>query len=97
MNIDDIIGYFTYRSFQNQPVGSPNDILWGEGELVLFITDEGDVIGTLAFPAESGAEQKDFMETVGYMIEAFMAWYSNNVYEKALMLNRIAGPYMWVA
>jgi hypothetical protein len=65
MNIDDIIGYFTYRSFQNQPVGSPNDILWGEGELVLFITDEGDVIGTLAFPAESGAEQKDFMDLSG--------------------------------
>jgi Ni/Fe-hydrogenase subunit HybB-like protein len=31
----------------------------------------------------------------GYGIEAFMAWYSNNVYEKALMLNRIQGPYMW--
>ena len=31
----------------------------------------------------------------GYGIEAFMAWYSNNPYERALMLNRIKGPYMY--
>jgi Ni/Fe-hydrogenase subunit HybB-like protein len=31
----------------------------------------------------------------GYGVEAFMAWYSNNPYERALMLNRIGGPY-WV-
>ena len=31
----------------------------------------------------------------GYGIEAFMAWYSGNPYEKAVMLNRIHGPYMW--
>src|SRR5262249_54786660 len=29
----------------------------------------------------------------GYAIEAFMAWYSNNTYEKFLMLNRFGGPY----
>jgi molybdopterin-containing oxidoreductase family membrane subunit len=29
----------------------------------------------------------------GYGVEAFMAWYSNNVYEKAVMLNRAGGPY----
>jgi molybdopterin-containing oxidoreductase family membrane subunit len=29
----------------------------------------------------------------GYGIEAFMAWYSNNVYEKAVMINRLGGPY----
>lgn len=28
----------------------------------------------------------------GYGIEAFMAWYSNNPYERALMINRVAGP-----
>ncbi|MFO0878862.1 MAG: NrfD/PsrC family molybdoenzyme membrane anchor subunit [Gemmataceae bacterium] len=31
----------------------------------------------------------------GYGVEAFMAWYSNNTYEKALMMNRLQGPY-WV-
>jgi molybdopterin-containing oxidoreductase family membrane subunit len=29
----------------------------------------------------------------GYMIEAFMAWYSNNTYEKYEQLNRMFGPY----
>src|SRR5207302_4136969 len=31
----------------------------------------------------------------GYGIEAFMAFYSNNPYEKAVMINRLQGPYMW--
>jgi molybdopterin-containing oxidoreductase family membrane subunit len=29
----------------------------------------------------------------GYAIEAFMAWYSNNTFEKFVMLNRFGGPY----
>jgi molybdopterin-containing oxidoreductase family membrane subunit len=29
----------------------------------------------------------------GYGMEAFMAWYSNNPYERALMVNRMGGPY----
>jgi molybdopterin-containing oxidoreductase family membrane subunit len=29
----------------------------------------------------------------GYGIEAFMAWYSNNPYERYVMLNRAGGPY----
>jgi Ni/Fe-hydrogenase subunit HybB-like protein len=33
------------------------------------------------------------MVAYGYGIEAFMAWYSGNVYEKALLMNRLAGPY----
>ncbi|MFO0927772.1 MAG: NrfD/PsrC family molybdoenzyme membrane anchor subunit [Gemmataceae bacterium] len=33
----------------------------------------------------------------GYGVEAFMAWYSNNPYERALLLNRVGGPtwYMY--
>lgn len=27
MSLDEAIGYYTYRSFLNQPVGTPNDIL----------------------------------------------------------------------
>ncbi len=29
----------------------------------------------------------------GYMIEAFMAWYSAGVYERFMMVNRMTGPY----
>ena len=65
MSIDDIAGYFTYRSFRNQPVGEPNDILFGEGELLLFITDDGGVTGTLAFPADAGAASKEIMDLTG--------------------------------
>jgi len=65
MSIDETIGYYTYRSFLNRPVGAPNDILWGEGELFLLISDEGNVTGTLAFPAEAGGAQKDFMDLTG--------------------------------
>jgi molybdopterin-containing oxidoreductase family membrane subunit len=32
----------------------------------------------------------------GYMMEAFMAWYSANPYEGYMMLNRFSGPYAWV-
>jgi molybdopterin-containing oxidoreductase family membrane subunit len=31
----------------------------------------------------------------GYSIEAFMAWYSGNTYERAMMWNRMTGPYWW--
>ena len=31
----------------------------------------------------------------GYLMEAFMAWYSGNTYERFIMWNRIAGPYAW--
>ena len=29
----------------------------------------------------------------GYLMEAFMAWYSGNIYEQFMMLNRFFGPY----
>jgi hypothetical protein len=69
MSIDEAIGYYTYRSFLNRPVGAPNDILWGEGELFLLISDEGNVTGTLAFPVEAGGGQKDFMDLSGTVTE----------------------------
>ena len=31
----------------------------------------------------------------GYTIEAFMAWYSANMYEGFMMWNRMTGPYWW--
>ena len=32
----------------------------------------------------------------GYMVEAFMAYYSANVYERFMMINRSTGPYGWL-
>jgi len=32
----------------------------------------------------------------GYMMEAFMAWYSANTYEEYMISNRFHGPYAWV-
>jgi len=29
----------------------------------------------------------------GYLMEAFMSWYSGNPYERFMMFNRVAGPY----
>jgi hypothetical protein len=71
VSIDEVIGYFTYRSFRNEPVGAPNDILWGEAELFLLISDEGAVTGTLAFPAEAGSEHKEIMDLTG----SITAWH----------------------
>jgi molybdopterin-containing oxidoreductase family membrane subunit len=31
----------------------------------------------------------------GYLMEAFMAWYSGNAYERFMMWNRMTGPYAW--
>jgi molybdopterin-containing oxidoreductase family membrane subunit len=31
----------------------------------------------------------------GYMTEAFMAWYSGNLYETFMLTNRMTGPYWW--
>ena len=32
----------------------------------------------------------------GYLMETFMAWYSGNIYEQYLMLNRMFGPYWYM-
>jgi Ni/Fe-hydrogenase subunit HybB-like protein len=36
------------------------------------------------------------MVSYGYMIEAFMAWYSGDVFERYMMFNRAFGPYGWI-
>src|SRR5947209_4973864 len=36
------------------------------------------------------------MVAYGYVMEAFMAWYSGDVFEKAMMANRAFGPYGWI-
>ena len=37
-----------------------------------------------------------WMVTYGYIMEAFMAWYSGDVFEQSMMWNRAFGPYGWV-
>lgn len=65
MSIHECIGYYTYRSFLNRPIGTPNDILWGEGELLLHIADDGGVSGTLTFPSTAAVETKSLMDLAG--------------------------------
>jgi Ni/Fe-hydrogenase subunit HybB-like protein len=31
----------------------------------------------------------------GYLLEAFTGWYTGNIYERALIVNRAFGPYAW--
>jgi molybdopterin-containing oxidoreductase family membrane subunit len=37
-----------------------------------------------------------WMVTYGYIMEAFMAWYSGEIYERYMMFNRAFGPYGWI-
>jgi molybdopterin-containing oxidoreductase family membrane subunit len=36
------------------------------------------------------------MVAYGYIMEAFMAWYSGDIFEEYMMANRALGPYGWV-
>jgi len=36
------------------------------------------------------------MVAYGYLMEAFMAWYSGDIFEESMMANRALGPYGWV-
>jgi molybdopterin-containing oxidoreductase family membrane subunit len=36
------------------------------------------------------------MVAYGYIMEAFMAWYSGDIFEQYMMANRALGPYGWV-
>jgi molybdopterin-containing oxidoreductase family membrane subunit len=37
-----------------------------------------------------------WMVTYGYIMEAFMAWYSDDPFEKAMIHDRTLGPYGWI-
>ena len=36
------------------------------------------------------------MVAYGYVIEAFMSWYSGDIFEEYMMVNRAFGPYGWI-
>ena len=67
MTIEDLIGYYTYRSFLDRPapVDDFNLIKFAEAELFLHINDDGVVTGSLSFPAAPGAPQKSLLDLSG--------------------------------
>jgi hypothetical protein len=67
MDALDLTGVYTYRSFRNDddPAKDVGDLLFGQGELTLFVSRDGTINGTLAFPADAFAEEKDFMDLGG--------------------------------
>jgi hypothetical protein len=67
MDITDLTGVYTYRSFRDNddPAADVGRLLFGQGELTLFVRRDGAVSGTLAFPADAFADSKDFMDLAG--------------------------------
>jgi|SRR5690349_15944141 hypothetical protein len=67
MKSDELTGYYTYRSFLNRqdPVDDFNRIRFAEAELFLNVQIDGTIFGTLSFPAEPGAQEKQFMDING--------------------------------
>jgi hypothetical protein len=63
----DLTGYYTYRSVLNEPDPTDdfNAIRFGQGELFLWVGPDGAIRGTLAFPADPLAPEKDFMDVTG--------------------------------
>jgi hypothetical protein len=74
MKIEEIIGYYTYRSLINRPAPSDDwddpstGIRFGEGELFLHIDEVGVVSGLLAFPAEPALTEKGIMDLRGKVL-----------------------------
>ena len=69
MEIEELIGYYTYRSFLNEPspIEDFNKIKFAEAEteLFLFVQNNGTINGTLSFPAKPMAQEKLFMNITG--------------------------------
>jgi hypothetical protein len=67
MNPQDLAGVYTYRSFLNQPQPAPdfNTIRFAEAELSISVAEDGTVTGTLAFPADPNASDREFMDMKG--------------------------------
>src|SRR5829696_5271367 len=67
MDYQELIGYYTYRGFLDNPlpVNDFNIIKSAEAELFLIIQADGGITGTLSVPAEPGASEKLFMDITG--------------------------------
>jgi hypothetical protein len=65
MIAQELTGYYTYRSFMDLPlpVDDFNKIKFAaEAELFLIIQADGSITGTMSFPAEPGASEKDISQ-----------------------------------
>src|SRR3712207_3108209 len=67
MELYDLAGYYTYRSFLDNPLAITdfNMIKSEEAELFLIIHFDGIITGTLSFPPEPAASEKLFMDING--------------------------------
>jgi hypothetical protein len=67
MDHHDLTGYYTYRSFFNEPNPAPdfNTLRFAEAELFIHVASDGTITGTLAFPADHLASEKGFMDVKG--------------------------------
>jgi hypothetical protein len=67
MELHDLSGYYTFRSFLNNPlpVSDFNRIKFEEAELFLIIHYDGIITGTISFPAEQEASEKMLMDLKG--------------------------------
>lgn len=65
MAFENLTGTYTYRSFLDQPSGSPAEILWEEGELFLRVQPDGTIAGQLRFPADPVAPAKAILDVSG--------------------------------
>lgn len=66
MDIRQLTGYYTYRSFIDnpKPVNDFNRIKFAEAELYLHVQLDGNVTGMLLFPAEPGTRDKTIMDVI---------------------------------
>ena len=64
MDVRQLTGYYTYRSFLNNPmpVDDFNQIKFAEAELFLNVHTDGTITGTLSFPAQYAQAEKQFMD-----------------------------------
>ncbi len=64
MNVGNLTGYYTFRSFHNKPapVNDFNQIKFEEAELFLIMKFDDTFTGTISFPAEFGSKEKRFMD-----------------------------------
>lgn len=64
MTPQDLTGYYTYRSFLNrpEPVDDFNAVKFAEADIFLHVDDDGTVTGSLSFPAQPDAPEKNFID-----------------------------------
>jgi hypothetical protein len=67
MEAHELTGYYTYRSFFDNPlpINDFNLIKSAEAELYLTAQADGAITGTLSFPADPGGPEKLFMDITG--------------------------------